>query len=108
MISKLMILGLLAVTPALAQEPTEEAKKAALMKAYHANGDSMVRWGSIDVDNEPTPIRTIPIVPAPAPPVKPAPAVVTLTPDPEPVPSDVCSRHHLRKVVTGSSWRCRK
>ena len=107
MISKLMILGLLAATPALAQEPTEEAKKAALMKAYHANGDSMVHWGAIDVDNEPTVVRTIPIVPTPAAPA-PKPAVVTITPDPEPVPSDVCSRHHLRKVVTGSSWRCRK
>ena len=39
--STLIALALL-IAPAYAQEPSEEVKKAALMRAYRLNGDSMV------------------------------------------------------------------
>jgi hypothetical protein len=60
-------------TAAHAQEPSEEVKKRALLRAYHLNGDSMVRWGSIDLSGEdlsrdPAVIRTIPILPSQMPP----------------------------------------
>lgn len=49
------------------QIPDEATKKCALLKAYHMNGDSMVRWGSIDLskDKDPCPktIRVIPMTP---------------------------------------------
>jgi hypothetical protein len=53
---------------ALAQEPDEETKIRALKRAYQLNGNSMVRWGSIDLTQEdwshpPVVVRTIPIKP---------------------------------------------
>ena len=39
---------ILSASPAMG-EPDEETKKAALKLAYILNGNSMVRWGSIDL-----------------------------------------------------------
>ena len=45
--------------------PDEATKKAALLRAYHMNGDSMVRWGSIDLSQQEIPksVRVIPLGP---------------------------------------------
>ena len=62
----LLTIVLVALTaPALAQEPTQAEKTAALKRAYELNGNSMVGWGSIDLTSEPTVVRTIPIAGAP-------------------------------------------
>lgn len=42
--------------------PSEEDKKSALMRAYQANGNSMVGWSSFDA-TEPRPIKTERIIP---------------------------------------------
>jgi hypothetical protein len=122
----LIILALLAA-PALAQEPSEAVKKAALMRAYHLNGDSMVGSRMIDmsgvdvtdpnvecfmVEGEVTRQTSFDCrqkIQAPKPKAEvpktklAAAAEVELAP-----PMDICRRHGLRKVVQGKSWRCRK
>ena len=101
-----MTIALVALTtPALAQEPTQAEKTAALKRAYELNGNSMVGWGSIDLTSEPTVVRTIPIDGAPrVTPAAPPPAKVAAV---EPERPDICRRHGKRKVVRGRSWRCR-
>jgi hypothetical protein len=50
--------------------PDEETKACALKRAYHMNGDSMVRWGAIDLSKEdpcPKTVKTIPVKPPPKP-----------------------------------------
>ena len=77
----LMLAVLVLVSPAAAQEglkdpgrpafdhapliPDEATKKAALLRAYHLNGDSMTRWGSIDLSQQEIPksVRVIPLGP---------------------------------------------
>lgn len=104
--------------PIMPEIPTEAAKIEALRLGYILNGFSMVRApseGSIDlttlttINKTPGVVRTIPItqppkvdldVPKEKPPEK-------LEKRSEAV-TDVCTRHGMRKVVTGSSWRCRK
>jgi hypothetical protein len=89
-------------------EPDEETKINALKRAYQINGNVGSHWGSIDVDNEPTPIRVIPIVPTPKIDIPP-PLKIEVKAE---VPPEVntCTRHHMHKVFThnGKSWRCRK
>jgi hypothetical protein len=87
------------------EEPSWEAKKAALMQAYHANGDKMSGYGMFDA-TEPRSIKTDRIPPAPLP----APKVAELpTASGAPVESNVCTRKGLHKVFTrrGKSWRCK-
>ena len=114
--SALIALALL-VTPALAQEPTEGVKKAALMRAYHLNGDSMAGWGSIDlskVNVTDTKVECFTIVGEVTGKAffecrQPVEAAVVAQADPAPAPKlDICKRHGLRKVVRGDSWRCRR
>ena len=100
-----MTIALVALTaPALAQEPTQAEKTAALKRAYELNGNSMVGWGSIDLADAPAAIRTIPIDGAPKVIPAPPPAKVAAV---EPERPDICRRHGKRKVVRGRSWRCR-
>jgi hypothetical protein len=108
----LMLLAMLVVQPVLAQEPDEATKIKALKRAYELNGNSMVRWGSIDLSKEnldpPVVVRTIPITP-PAPLIL-APSkkkIVDVVID-APKRNDICKRHGLRKITEGKSWRCRK
>jgi hypothetical protein len=93
----LLAFALLAA-PALAQEPDDATKKAALMRAYRDNGS--VAWGGYDAT-----VREIPIVRV-AKPLPPAPPPQQV----KVAEIDICARHHLRKVVThgGRSWRCRR
>ena len=117
--SALIALALL-VTPALAQEPSEEVKRAALMRAYHLNGDSMVSMGSIDlskIDVTDTKVECFTVLGEVTgkaffecrQPVEAAPAVVAQAEPAAPAPNlDICKRHGLRKVVRGDSWRCRR
>src|SRR4051812_29131133 len=121
----LIVLALLAA-PAYAQEPSEEVKKAALMRAYHLNGDSMVGSRMIDMSGVdvtdpnvecfmiPGEVQTsfdcrqkmeTPKPKAEAPKTKLATAAEVEVPAPKP---DICRRHGLRKVTEGKSWRCRK
>ena len=99
----LAIVVALWATPAHAQVvvPTEEQKHDALLQAYHMNGDSMVRWGTIDMTKVPTapPVEMPPTVTVEKPVAKPPKRAVVL---------DTCTRHGLRKVITdgGRSWRC--
>ena len=122
-----IVLALLA-TPALAQEPSEAVKKAALMRAYHLNGDSMVGSRMIDmsgvdvtdpniecfmIEGEVTKQTSFdcrqkvetPKPKAEAPKTKLATAAEVEVPAPKP---DICRRHGLRKVTEGKSWRCRR
>ena len=94
---------LLMTTSAIAGEVTEETKANALRRAFQVYGNSS--WGSIDIDNEPTPIRVIPIVPQ----VKEVKVAESVKVE-KVVESNTCTRHHMRKVVThsGRSWKCRK
>jgi len=91
----LFALALLAA-PALAQEPDDATKKAALMRAYRDNGS--VAWGGYDAT-----VREIPIVRvAKPPPPAPPPQQVKVA------ELDVCARHHMRRksIRHGRSWRC--
>jgi hypothetical protein len=122
-----IVLALLA-TPALAQEPSEEVKKAALMRAYHLNGDSMVGSRMIDmsgvdvtdpniecfmIEGEVTKQTSFDCrqkIEAPKPKaeaLRPKLAAAAEVEVPAPKP-DICRRHGLRKVTEGKSWRCRK
>ena len=88
--SALIALAVL-VTPAHAQEPSEEVKRAALMRAYEVYGPN-AQWGMADVSPAPAPVLAQAMEPAP-------------TPRPKP---DICQRHGMRKVTRGHSWRCRR
>jgi hypothetical protein len=110
--------------PAVAQEPTEEQKHDALLKAYHINSDSMVGWGSIDMTTPP--VKTEPIIPdAKAEQSNEIDAAAAAAQETRRrsvhralrevrrrlVDSDdVCTIHHMHKIVThgGKSWRCKK
>lgn len=100
---------------------TEETKAWALKRAYELNGNSMVRWGSIDLSKEvqnAKPVKTIPIIPT-------DPKIkneiddkvdelqrkwVRLRGDKIFAEDDVCKRHGMHRVTKsdGLSWRCRK
>ena len=78
---KKLLVALMVLSPAMAQDvpkdpgrpafdhapliPDEATKKAALLEAYRLNGNSMVRWGSIDLSQEQIPksVRVIPLGP---------------------------------------------
>jgi hypothetical protein len=89
--------------------PSEEAKIAALKLAYKINGNSMVARNSVMIDlTKPIPVETIRIPMGEV--MKAMPPAVDKPVD-KPVQKaeiNTCTRHGLRKVVTGSSWRCRK
>jgi hypothetical protein len=100
------------VTPVI---PTEEAKIAALKLAYKINGNSMVGHNEMIDLTKPIPVASIRIPAAEV--VKDVPRDTEHPVFTKPVDKpagvrkaevDVCSRHGMRKVVTGSSWRCRK
>ena len=87
-------------------------KAAALREAYRIAGPG-ASWGMVDIGvtivprTPPDPVsgvvRTIPVKvekPVASKPIKVAEAA--------PVEKNVCTRHHMRKVVSGSSWHCRK
>ena len=75
---KKLLVVLMVLSPAMAQDvpkdagrpafdhapliPDEATKKAALLEAYRLNGNSMVRWGSIDLSQAQIP-RTVRIIP---------------------------------------------
>ena len=111
--------------------PDEATKKRALMRAYELNGNSMVGhmidvsddqvvhdgmlkfktdgkdW---DVTKKQVKTQSIIVKPVDFPPPhekNTLDAIADLT-DPEPAKADICKRHHMRKVTTGNSWRCRK
>jgi hypothetical protein len=92
----------IAVGHAFAQEPDEATKVWALKRAYAINNNSMV-GPMIDLTGE-TPgavsIKTEKVTPAAV-----ANAEPTVIPEIKP---DVCQRHGLRKVIKGSSWRCKR
>jgi hypothetical protein len=123
---KKVFLLLLLATPAWAQEPTEEVKTWALKRAYELNGNSMVGWGSIDLTDEimKRKVKTERIIPDMSaeeyneldaaanervllPPRHKTKDGATLAVV-EYGTVDVCTRHHLRKVMEGKSWHCRK
>jgi hypothetical protein len=122
-----IVLALLA-TPAYAQAPSEEVKKAALMRAYHLNGDSMVGskmfdMSGVDVTNpnvecfmvegdvtKQTSFDCRERIETPKPKaeaLRPKLATAAEVEVPASKP-DICRRHGLRKVTEGKSWRCRK
>jgi hypothetical protein len=97
-------------------EPSWEVKKAALMDAYHANGDRMSGWGMYERDT-PRVIETKPATPV-------AKADNKNEVDEQAdlnmedlkkfsrranYKTDICARHGKHKVMThgGSSWRCK-
>lgn len=91
------------------QIPTEAEKVEALKRAYRLNGDSMVGYNRMIDLTDPAMwkadriITTVPVRPTEAPPPPPK-----TEKKKEVQVADTCTRHGLRKVVTGSSWRCRK
>jgi hypothetical protein len=102
--------------PAIAQEPTEEQKHDALMRAYHQNGDSMVGWGSIDM-TAPRKVTTERITPD-APDAKAEQSNETDKLQQKWVrlrgnrklANNVCEDHGMHKVLSngGRSWHCKK
>jgi len=107
----IVLVGLLSASPAAAEEgtstvakddtvwvypriPSEEEKVAALKQAYALAGNSFSGGPMIDLTLPPPPkkIQTIPITPTPE----------------KRASADLCQRFGMRKVTTGTSWRCRK
>ena len=86
---------ILLTTPAVTAEITDQAKRDALMRAYHMNGDSMVGWGSIDLDI----IKTAPVVAADEK------NSIDAMADPKP---NTCERHGMKKIQFRKRWRCRR
>ena len=78
--------------------PSEAEKVAALKRAYELTEPRAVKTDRIMPTVEPNEVNAIDRQAAPTPRPKPVRVAETNT----------CTRHGLRKVVTGSSWRCRK
>jgi hypothetical protein len=98
------------------QIPTEQEKIDALKLAYQLNGNSMVARNNrmIDLTDPATFTRVVTTVPV-APPLiePPADGIWPKLEKPKAEKrmqkaEDVCVRHGMHKVTTGSSWRCRK
>jgi hypothetical protein len=90
--------------------PDREVINWALKRAYQLNGNSMVGYDKmVDLSKEKpfsVVVRTEKMtVTIPATPPKPEEQLAQLKPV---RPSDVCTKHGMHKVITGSSWRCRK
>jgi hypothetical protein len=106
----LLIPVILLSPPAWAQqeEPSWEVKKAALIDAYHANGDRMSGWGMYERDT-PRVVQTEPVTPVAKAEVK---NELDQQADQQPrqvsTKTDICARHGMHKVIKGDSWRCRK
>jgi hypothetical protein len=58
-----LTIAIAATIGATGAELTDEQKADILKRAYHYNGDSMVRWGSIDIRELPAPIKTQRVAP---------------------------------------------
>jgi len=99
-VKRLVLLLALLPAAAAAEEFTREQKIEFLKMGLIVNGGDTTSWGPVDLTkrNEPPPklVQTVPIEPEPVPVAKPRPA------------ADTCARHGMRKVVTGSTWRCRR
>jgi len=91
--------------------PSEEDKLAALRLAFRINGNSLV-GGNVMVDlTRPIPVETVKVPTTEVLEAMPSVDKPVRKPVFRPVrktKADVCARHGLRKVTTGSSWRCRK
>jgi len=99
MIRTIALLTLLASTAAAQQYiPSEAEKVAALKRAYELTEPRAVKTDRIMPAVDPSEVNAIDRQTAPTPRPKPVKVAETNT----------CTRHGLRKVVTGSSWRCRK
>jgi hypothetical protein len=100
-IRTIALLTLLAATAATAQQyiPSEEEKVAALKRAYELTEPRAIKTDRIMPTVDPNEVNAID-------------RQATPTPQPRPVKvaqaTDVCTRHGLRKVVTGTSWRCKR
>jgi len=82
--------------------PDEAEKVAALKQAYALAGNSFSGGPMIDLSQPPPKmIKTIPV------PGEPPPEAAPAKPEKR-ASADLCQRHGMRKVVNGSTWRCRK
>ena len=94
---RLVLLLALLPAAAAAEEFTREQKIEFLKMGLIINGGDTTSWGPVDLTrrNDPPPkmVQTVPVEPVLV--AKPRPA------------ADICARHGKRKVVRGSSWRCR-
>jgi hypothetical protein len=94
--------------------PDEEGKIRALKRAYEINGNRMV--GAVDLTAMPVPVEAMQILPVADPNAKNRldEAADLNTGEARKfsrafnAKADVCARHHMHKVATGTSWRCRK
>jgi hypothetical protein len=111
---KRLLLAAMLLSPSLAtaQDAIGEADKvAALKRAYVVNNNSMVGFGSIDLAETPSVVRTIKMTPDELPPAvvtaaKEKPVKVAST---APIEKNICTKHGKRKVMrnNGKSWKCR-
>jgi hypothetical protein len=104
-----MVLERAAALPKL--PPTEFEKVEALKLGYILNGFSMVRdpaEGSIDVSATSTVPKAVKVIPVKPEEVAEAPPERKVKAEPGVHVVDVCTRHGLRKVISGASWKCRK
>jgi hypothetical protein len=111
-LKRLLLMILLWPAIASAEPPGEAEKTAALREAYRLAGPG-VSWGMVDMGvtivprTPPEPVsgvvRTVPVTVDKSVANKPVRVAHAA-----PIERNICTRHHMRKVVTGSSWRCRK
>jgi len=82
MIHRIIVTAMLLATPlaVLAEEITEQDKVDALKLAYALNGNSMVRWGAIDLTTIRNPMAPFPLQQPPIDPYGP-PRPLTMEPD---------------------------
>jgi hypothetical protein len=95
----------------LERPPTEFEKVEALKLGYILNGFSMVRdlaEGSIDVSAASTIPKAVKVIPVKPEEVAEVPPERKVKAEPGVHVVDVCTRHGLRKVISGSSWKCRR
>ena len=89
------------VTAAVGEELSQQEKVELLKMGLILNGGDTTKWGPVDLtrrnDPPPPPPTVVQTVPVPVPAAKPV----------KQASADICQRHGKRKVVRGSSWRCR-
>ena len=95
--------------------PSEEEKRAALLIALKLRGSFSGYGGMVDLTDPATlaaysrAIATDATAPEGKPLLElPKPKLVQTTKEGAPDRADIYRRHGMRKVVTGTSWRCRK
>jgi len=104
------VMTVIAASFALGRGPVHQLREKPFNETLHEDLATLAMMSDqIETMNKPRMVQTESVKP-----IEPDPLMAVLSTDPAPQPirrkaeSDICTRHNMRKVYYGSTWRCRK